>query len=216
MSMKPGQIVREGLPNAAFEPFRDREMSVSRVLPPLEPAYDALRESIECVRCPSQAPRLIYIESTTCGLMWDGASSAAATPISLSPSCPLICCSCSSERRRTSSQSMSSWSGSGRGLVVNPETVSQRVKLLRDAIGDDPRDARYIAGVRGLGYRLLPNVAREEASRPADSESAKPDRVPPSEPPSDAGAPGHKPARRLSTVALLILGIMASAIGVPF
>jgi DNA-binding winged helix-turn-helix (wHTH) protein len=26
------------------------------------------------------------------------------------------------------------------GLVVNPETVSQRVKLLRDAIGDDPRD----------------------------------------------------------------------------
>lgn len=100
------------------------------------------------------------------------------------------------------------------GLVVNPETVSQRVKLLRDAIGDDPRDAQYIAGVRGLGYRLLPNVAREEASRPADSEPAKPDRVPPSEPPSDAGAPGHKPARRLSTVALLTLGIMAFAIGV--
>src|ERR1700754_1684308 len=70
------------------------------------------------------------------------------------------------------------------GLVVNPETVSQRVKLLRDAIGDDPRDARYIAGVRGLGYRLLPNVAREEASPPADSESAKPNQVPPSGPPS--------------------------------
>jgi hypothetical protein len=30
MSMKPGQIVREGLPNAAFEPFRDPEMSVRR------------------------------------------------------------------------------------------------------------------------------------------------------------------------------------------
>lgn len=100
------------------------------------------------------------------------------------------------------------------GLVVNPETVSQRVKLLRDAIGDDPRDARYIAGVRGLGYRLLPNVVREDASHPAASESAKPDPAAPSEPPSQARAPGHKSPRRLSTAALLILGIMAFAVAV--
>lgn len=40
------------------------------------------------------------------------------------------------------------------GLVVSPETVSQRVKLLRDALGDDRRNARYIVGVRGRGYRL--------------------------------------------------------------
>ena len=44
------------------------------------------------------------------------------------------------------------------GLVVNPETVSQRVKLLRDALGDDPRAPRYIAGLRGRGYRLIPEV----------------------------------------------------------
>jgi TolB-like protein/DNA-binding winged helix-turn-helix (wHTH) protein len=41
------------------------------------------------------------------------------------------------------------------GVVVNPETVTQRVKLVRDALGDDPQRPRYIAGVRGRGYRLL-------------------------------------------------------------
>ena len=40
------------------------------------------------------------------------------------------------------------------GLVVSPETVCQRVKLLRDALGDDSRNPRYIVGVRGRGYRL--------------------------------------------------------------
>ena len=44
------------------------------------------------------------------------------------------------------------------GLVVNPETVSQRVKLLRDALGDDPRAPRYIAGLRRRGYRIIPEV----------------------------------------------------------
>jgi DNA-binding winged helix-turn-helix (wHTH) protein len=46
------------------------------------------------------------------------------------------------------------------GLVVGPETVSQRIKLLRDALDDDPKHPRYIAGVRGRGYRLLPDVIR--------------------------------------------------------
>lgn len=39
-------------------------------------------------------------------------------------------------------------------VIVNPETVSQRVKLLRGALGDDPHEPRYVAGVRGRGYRL--------------------------------------------------------------
>lgn len=42
--------------------------------------------------------------------------------------------------------------------VVSPETVSQRVKLLRDALDDDPRKPRYIEGLRGRGYRLIPSV----------------------------------------------------------
>jgi TolB-like protein/DNA-binding winged helix-turn-helix (wHTH) protein len=44
------------------------------------------------------------------------------------------------------------------GLVVTPETIVQRVKLLRNALGDDPHAPRYIEGVRGRGYRLLAEV----------------------------------------------------------
>jgi adenylate cyclase len=44
------------------------------------------------------------------------------------------------------------------GIVVSPETVSQRVKLLRDALGDDPRVPRYIGGLRGRGYRIVAAV----------------------------------------------------------
>jgi TolB-like protein/DNA-binding winged helix-turn-helix (wHTH) protein/Flp pilus assembly protein TadD len=46
------------------------------------------------------------------------------------------------------------------GLVVSPETVSQRIKLLRDSLGDDSKSPRYVTGVRGRGYRLLPDVVR--------------------------------------------------------
>ncbi len=44
------------------------------------------------------------------------------------------------------------------GLVITPETISQRVKLVRDALGDDPHAPRYIAGVRGSGYRMVATV----------------------------------------------------------
>jgi TolB-like protein len=44
------------------------------------------------------------------------------------------------------------------GVVVSPETVSQRVKLLRDALEDDPRVPRYIAGLRGRGYQIVAAV----------------------------------------------------------
>src|SRR5271170_5957249 len=33
------------------------------------------------------------------------------------------------------------------GLIVSPETVAKRVNLLREALGDDAKDPRYIAGV---------------------------------------------------------------------
>jgi len=52
------------------------------------------------------------------------------------------------------------------GLVVNPETVCRRVKLLRDALGDDPRAPRYVAGLRGRGYRLVPEVRSVEKGSP--------------------------------------------------
>src|SRR5258707_4559525 len=46
------------------------------------------------------------------------------------------------------------------GLVVNPETVAARVKLLRNVIGDDPKQPRYNFGVPARGYRLIPPVER--------------------------------------------------------
>jgi TolB-like protein/DNA-binding winged helix-turn-helix (wHTH) protein/tetratricopeptide (TPR) repeat protein len=42
--------------------------------------------------------------------------------------------------------------------IVSPETLSKRVNLLRDALGDDSQEPRYIAGVRGRGYRLVSSV----------------------------------------------------------
>ena len=48
------------------------------------------------------------------------------------------------------------------GIVVSPETVSQRIKLLRDALGDDPREPSYIAGLRGRGYQIVAAVKQLE------------------------------------------------------
>lgn len=55
------------------------------------------------------------------------------------------------------------------GLVVSPETVSQRVKLLRRALGDDVHSPRYILGVRGRGYRLVAPVEAAAAVGPIQS-----------------------------------------------
>jgi TolB-like protein/DNA-binding winged helix-turn-helix (wHTH) protein/Tfp pilus assembly protein PilF len=73
-------------------------------------------------------------------------------------------------------------------LVVNPETVSQRVKLLRDALGDDPHAPRYIEGLRGRGYRLIAPVSRVASA--------------PSEEVRETSAPASDlPQRRASSVA---------------
>jgi TolB-like protein/Flp pilus assembly protein TadD len=61
------------------------------------------------------------------------------------------------------------------GLVITPETISQRVKLVRDALGDDPHAPRYIAGVRGRGYRMVATVrplADRRRSSPAEGPGA--------------------------------------------
>jgi TolB-like protein/Flp pilus assembly protein TadD/DNA-binding winged helix-turn-helix (wHTH) protein len=59
------------------------------------------------------------------------------------------------------------------GLVVTPETVSQRVKLVRAAIDDDSQSPRYIAGVRGRGYRMVASVSPVTAPG-ASNESSLP------------------------------------------
>jgi DNA-binding winged helix-turn-helix (wHTH) protein/Tol biopolymer transport system component len=42
--------------------------------------------------------------------------------------------------------------------VVTPENLSQRIMVLRNALGDSADQPRYIEGVRGRGYRLIPEV----------------------------------------------------------
>jgi len=63
------------------------------------------------------------------------------------------------------------------GLVVTPETIVQRVKLLRSALGDDPHAPRYIEGVRGRGYRMVAEVrsltGRPDTPKPNGAPSPK-------------------------------------------
>jgi TolB-like protein/DNA-binding winged helix-turn-helix (wHTH) protein len=60
------------------------------------------------------------------------------------------------------------------GLVVNPETVVQRIKMLRDAIGDDPRSPRYVGGLRGRGYHIVCPVTEAQRERLPARESGQP------------------------------------------
>jgi len=64
------------------------------------------------------------------------------------------------------------------GRVVSPETLTQRVKLLRSALGDDARSPRYVGLVRGEGYRLLCDARRvspgAKASGPEPSSRLRP------------------------------------------
>ncbi len=53
--------------------------------------------------------------------------------------------------------------------IVNEDTITQRVRLLRAALGDDGRNPRYIRSVRAQGYQLVtsPVVLQDaEASQP--------------------------------------------------
>jgi TolB-like protein/DNA-binding winged helix-turn-helix (wHTH) protein len=52
------------------------------------------------------------------------------------------------------------------GLVVSPESVAKRVNLLREALGDNAQEPRYIAGVRSRGYRLVAAVSTAQRPMP--------------------------------------------------
>lgn len=51
--------------------------------------------------------------------------------------------------------------------VVNDEALTQRVMLLRRALGDDAKDPTFIASAPRWGYRLVAPVERAAAERPA-------------------------------------------------
>jgi TolB-like protein/DNA-binding winged helix-turn-helix (wHTH) protein/Tfp pilus assembly protein PilF len=76
------------------------------------------------------------------------------------------------------------------GIIVSPETVSQRIKLLRDALEDDPRLPRYVAGLRGRGYRIVPAVMQipdRSAGTPPATTSIGAEVLPPIPDESEAG-----------------------------
>ena len=45
---------------------------------------------------------------------------------------------------------------------VNEDTLWQRVRLLREALGDVAEEPRYLTSVRGWGYKVVPDVERLE------------------------------------------------------
>lgn len=106
------------------------------------------------------------------------------------------------------------------GLVIAPETISQRIKLVRDALGDDAHAPRYIAGIRGRGYRLVAAV-RPLADRPQINtlDSAR-DLSPAAPAPASVG-PSALPAytqvvpvvgRRLHPAIITVLAVLAVAL----
>jgi TolB-like protein/DNA-binding winged helix-turn-helix (wHTH) protein len=66
------------------------------------------------------------------------------------------------------------------GLVVGPETVSQRIKVIREALNDDAKQPRYIAGVRGRGYRVVAPVEARVPESPHASAVLEPGVIAPS------------------------------------
>ena len=47
-------------------------------------------------------------------------------------------------------------------IVVSDETLAQRVRLLRQSLGEDSQNPRYISSVRGRGYRLICEVTTSD------------------------------------------------------
>ena len=100
-------------------------------------------------------------------------------------------------------------------VVVSPETLTQRVKLLRNALGDDPRNPRYLAGVRGRGYRLLSVPERLRADTEYEDPNVSPGvtawtghEAVTRNPGSTPGA-GWRTRSQLSLIAALVAGAIA-------
>src|SRR5262245_64638543 len=89
------------------------------------------------------------------------------------------------------------------GLVITPETIVQRVKLLRGALGDDPHAPRYIEGVRGRGYRMVAQV------RPVAESLPVPESI---EPPQQSKEPKEE---RSPNVHAGVMTTEATALGSP-
>lgn len=52
------------------------------------------------------------------------------------------------------------------GVAVSDETLTQRVALLRRALGDEAKNPRYLRAVRGRGYQLVPEAVTPPLGKP--------------------------------------------------
>ena len=77
------------------------------------------------------------------------------------------------------------------GIVVNPETVIQRISLLREALGDDSREPRYIGSLRSRGYFLIPSVTDLAVTDESVTTGADPASMPSEAPPPSQPVPAH-------------------------
>jgi TolB-like protein/DNA-binding winged helix-turn-helix (wHTH) protein/Flp pilus assembly protein TadD len=91
--------------------------------------------------------------------------------------------------------------------VVSPETLTQRVKLLRQALGDSGESPRYVLAVRGHGYRMAtPAVPLSEPPQTVRAVGGDKERVQ-----SPRAAPAVASARRWP-IAVATLCVIAAAV----
>jgi TolB-like protein/Tfp pilus assembly protein PilF len=86
------------------------------------------------------------------------------------------------------------------GRSTSPETVTQRVKLLRDALEDDAEQPRYIGLARNHGYRLIPSVEVLPPEGPAETAQA-----------AGSASPSRKTRLAASSVAVIAIALVGAA-----
>src|SRR5688572_30283257 len=100
------------------------------------------------------------------------------------------------------------------GVVVSPETVVQRVKMLREALNDRAAEPRYIIALRMRGYRLVAEVSKTEAPDGFRiTPKAAPEPVGPPPQPAAAAGPEAPPNRRLFAILAAAALVLIVALG---
>ena len=51
------------------------------------------------------------------------------------------------------------------GRPTSPETITQRAMMLRQALGDDADNPKYVEVVRGQGFKLIPTISPESSQK---------------------------------------------------
>ncbi|WP_444994639.1 winged helix-turn-helix domain-containing protein [Aliikangiella sp. IMCC44359] len=94
-------------------------------------------------------------------------------------------------------------------MVVGDETLKQRIRLLRKAIGDNAQSPKYIGVVRGLGYRIIPEVkiCLTPRSTPIVYDLASSDR-----PPNIISSTTNKLWRNIAFSLIIFIVVLSSAL----